>query len=119
MQLSQVIFEAHEYSATIYVVGWLGDNAAVRAEELVRGLPSRLFALRLDLRAVDLIDPGAFVRVARILSRWRDARAGRVTLQFPTRSGSLRQRPRLVDQPNTAGIAVNTAMSWPMSTSPG
>ena len=119
MQLSQVSFEAHLFGATIYVAGWLGDNAALRTEELVRGLPAQVHALRVDIRAVDLIDPNAFVRVARTLGRWRDARRGQVTLQFPARSGTVRSRPRLVDQTSTAGIAVNTAMSWPMSTSPG
>jgi hypothetical protein len=119
MQLSQVSFESHLFGATIYVAGWLGDNAALRTEELVRGLPAQILALRLDIRGVDLIDPGAFVRVARTLGRWRDARRGRVTLQFPARSAGARLRPRLVDHPSAAGIAVNTAMSWPMSTSPG
>ena len=67
MQLSQVSFESHLFGATIYVAGWLGDNAALRTEELVRGLPAQILALRLDIRGVDLIDPGAFVRVARTL----------------------------------------------------
>jgi hypothetical protein len=119
MQLSHVSFESHHFGATIYVAGWLGDDAALRAEELVRSLPARIHALRVDIRAVDIIDPGAFVRIARTLGRWRDAGRGRVTLQFPTRSGVARWRPRVSGQPNTTGIAVSTAMSWPMSTSPG
>jgi hypothetical protein len=119
MQLSQVSFESHLFAATIYVAGWLEDHAALRTEELVRGLPIQINALRVDLRAVDLIDPGAFVRVARALARWRDARSSRVMLQFPSRSEAARPRPRLVGQPSTVGMAVSTAMSWPMSTSPG
>ena len=103
MQLSQVFFEAHHSGATIYVAGWLGDSAALRTEELVRGLPTQICALRVDIRGVDLIDPSAFVRVARTLGRWRDARRGRVTLQFPARSGGARSRPRLVDHPSTMG----------------
>src|SRR5258705_9470448 len=121
MQLWRVSFESHPYSATIYMTGLLGDLAAVRVEELVRALPPDILSLRVDLRAVELIDPGAFVRLARILTRWRDARVGRVSLEFPARS---QPRPtvrplRLVDQPNRIGNPVSNAMSWPMSTSPG
>lgn len=120
MQLFEVVFEAHSHGATIYVVGLLGDLAALRTEEVVRQIPRLILSLRVDLRAVDLIDPSAFVRVARSLNRWRDARSGRVAIEFPARS----QRPqtrhlRLVDQPNTMGMAVSTAMSCPMNMSPG
>ena len=108
MQFCEVLFESHRYGATIYVCGLLGDLAALRAEELVRALTRDIFALRVDLRGVDLIDPDAFVRVARSLSRWRDAHGGRVLIEFPARSKRSRaQHLRLVDQP----IASEMAMS--------
>src|SRR4051794_29767954 len=86
MELYEVLFEAHRHGATIYVSGLLGDAAALRAEELVLALGCDVLSLRVDLRAVDLIDPSAFVRVARSLSRWREARGGRVNIEFPARS---------------------------------
>ena len=119
MQLCRVCFEAHRSGATIYVTGLLGDLAAARVEEIVRALSMDIRALRVDLRAVDLIDPAAFVIIARLLGRWRDAHRGRVTLEFPARSRPRREHLRLVDQPNKIGTPVSTAMSWPMSTSPG
>lgn len=121
MQLCRVSFESHPRAASIYVTGLLGDIAATRVEELVRALPIEMRSLRIDLRAVDLIDPVAFVQIARMLSRWREARLGRVALQFPARSrcGRDSRHLKLVDQPNKIGTPVATAMSWPMSTSPG
>ena len=112
MQFCEVSFESHRHGATIYVCGLLGDFAAVRAEELVRALTRDVFALRVDLHDVDLIDPKAFVRVARSLTRWRDAQGGRVMIEFPARSRRARaQHLRLVDQPRMTGMAVSTAMS--------
>jgi hypothetical protein len=67
-----------------------------------------------------LIDPTAFVRVARLLARWRDTTRGNVMIQFPERSTRPRRsRSRSSDQCGMINTAVNTAMSWPMSTSPG
>lgn len=120
MQLCRVSFESHPSASTIYVTGLLGEAAAIRAEELIRALPTEVFSLRVDLRAVDLVDPNSFVRLARMLGRWRDARSGRVTLEFPARS-MIGREPNLllVDQPNRIGNPVSSAMTWPMSTSPG
>lgn len=112
MQFYEVAFEAHRHGATIYVSGLLGESAALRAEEFVRALTREILALRVDLRAVDLIDPNAFVRVARSLSRWRDARGGRVMIEFPARSTRSRvPNLRLVDQTSMIGMAVSTAIS--------
>jgi hypothetical protein len=86
MQTHHVSFESHQSGATIYVAGMLGDLAAIQTEEMVRTLSWNVFAVRLDLRAVVYIDPNSFVRVARAMRRWRDARSGRVTLEFPERS---------------------------------
>jgi hypothetical protein len=94
MQVSQISFEAHPHGATIYVTGLLGEHAALRTEEVVRALTDDVRCLRVDLRAVDLIDPNSFVIVARMLGRWRDARRGRVSIEFPARSRQ-RQRPHL------------------------
>lgn len=100
MQVCRVSFEAHPSGATIYVTGLLGEHAALRTEELVRALTEEVTSLRVDLRAVDLIDPESFVLVARTLGRWRDARRGRVALEFPARSRDRRRSHlRLVDQP--------------------
>jgi hypothetical protein len=109
MDFCRVSIEAHRFSGTIYVAGLLADLAASRTEELIQGLAGETRVLRVDLRAVDLIDPDAFVRVARILNRWRDLRAGRVTIEFPNRStrrpGSVRDVVLASPAPRaTAGI---------------
>lgn len=112
MDFCRVSVEAHQFGGTIYIAGFLAELAATRAEELIHGLSHETRVLRVDLRAVDLIDPDAFVRVARVLNRWRDLRAGRVTIEFPQRS-SRRRTPRpltLVGQTSTNGSAVSTAM---------
>jgi hypothetical protein len=120
MEFFQLSLEAHGHSATIYVTGLLAQLAAGRAEEIVSGLPAATRILRVDLRAVELIDPTAFVRVARVLARWRDDTRGKVMIQFPERATRQRHlRTRAANQPSTIGSAVNAAISWPMSTSPG
>jgi len=119
----RVLSESHESAATIYVAGLLTDDAAEQTEACLASFGASIRVVRLDLRAVDLIDPASFVRVARSLNAWRDRRRGRVTIEFPLRSQRRAKETRpplqLVDQRNTMGIAVSTAMSSPMSTSPG
>ncbi len=112
MEFFHTALEAHACCATLYITGFLTDGAASRAAELLVGLPDGTRIIRLDLRAVDLIDPRAFVAVARTLGRWRDARRGRVTIEFPQRAS----RPRPTDvypaaQLRTTGMAVSTAMT--------
>lgn len=119
MEFCQVLLEAHRHSATIYVMGLLTDPAARRTEALVGLLPVTTRTVRLDLRAVEFIDPSAFVGVARALNRWRDEHRGRVTIEFPARSRRRAPSFHLVRQRSSTGIAVNTAITWPMSTSPG
>jgi ABC-type transporter Mla MlaB component len=120
MELCQVQLEAHATSATIYVVGILTTDAAHRAELLVASLDRTTRTVRLDLRGVEIIDPMAFVLVARALNRWRDSHRGRLSIQFPEGSMRPRRTPvRLVDQPITIAAAVSAAMSCPMNTSPG
>lgn len=120
MQLCQVQLEAHDTSATIYMVGILTNEAALRAELLVASLQETTRVVRLDLRGVEIIDPSAFVLVARALNRWRDARHGRLAIQFPERSTRPRRiGMRLVDQPIMMTSAVSAAINCPMSTSPG
>lgn len=113
MDFCRVSVEAHKFGGTIYIAGFLAELAAARAEELIHGLSNETRVLRVDLRAVDLIDPDAFVRVARVLNRWRDLRSGRVTIEFPQRS--LRRRGAgpltIIAQPMTKGMAVSTAMT--------
>ena len=86
MEFCQVRLEAHQHSATIYVVGLLADLAASRAAALIAGVPIGTSILRIDLRGVHLIDPRAFVLLARSLNNWRDLRHGRVNIEFPERS---------------------------------
>jgi len=103
MDFYNVLLEAHRHSATIYVTGLLSDPAAVRAGTLIELLPSTTRTVRLDLRAVELIDPSAFVSIARDLNRWRDGSRGRVTIEFPARS--RRRAPYLAAQsPATTDI---------------
>jgi len=53
-----------------------------------------------DLRGVEIIDPTAFVRIARSFSRWRDLRHGRsVLIQFPERSSRTTHAPRSLALP--------------------
>ncbi len=112
MQTHHVSFESHSSSATIYVAGILGDPAALETEELIRALGSAVSVVRLDLRAIVYIDPDAFVRVARAIRRWREARSGRVMLEFPERSqprSAVRYVP--LDHRHVMGAAVSVAMS--------
>ena len=86
MEFCHVRLEAHHRGATIYVVGMLADVAATRAENLIANLSGDLSVIRVDLRGVQIIDPSAFIRVARSLRHWRDLRRGRVTIEVPERS---------------------------------
>jgi hypothetical protein len=111
MEFCRVLVEAHARCATIYVAGILADKAATRTEDVLRSLADDTSVVRVDLRAVDIVDPEAFVRIARALNDWRDSRRGKVTIEFPHRSQRSEHRHlRLVDQP-TSGMAVSTAMS--------
>ena len=97
MEFCQVRLEAHQHGATLYVVGLLADLAASRAEALIAHVPIGTAVIRVDLRGVFLIDPRAFVRVARALNHWRDFRHGRVTIEFPERSAARTPvRPQLI-----------------------
>ncbi|HEX3865294.1 MAG TPA: hypothetical protein VHV78_01025 [Gemmatimonadaceae bacterium] len=112
MEFFHAALEANALGATIYITGFLTDDAASRAAELMVGLSAGTRVVRLDLRAVELIDPRAFVSMARTLTRWRDARRGRVTIEFPRPSANRRRAPlRLVDQQAMTPTAVSTAMS--------
>ncbi|MEO7083398.1 MAG: hypothetical protein ABI442_10025 [Gemmatimonadaceae bacterium] len=112
MELFHTTIEAHSMGATLYITGFLTDAAATQTAELMAGLPADTRVIRVDLRGVELIDPTAFVTIARTLSGWRDARRGRVTIEFPERAKRRKEdRLRLMDQPITTGMAVSTAMS--------
>src|SRR5690349_13220407 len=86
MQTYHVCLESHQTGATVYLAGILSDPASIETEEIIRALPWKILTVRLDMRAVVYIEPDSFVRVARALRRWRDARSGRVALEFPERS---------------------------------
>jgi hypothetical protein len=112
MQTHHVSFESHPSGATIYIAGILGDLAAIEAEEIVRSLMPDVLSVRLDLRAVVYIEPEAFVRVVRATRRWRDARSGRVALEFPERSqprSAVRYVP--LDHRQPAGPMISAALS--------
>jgi hypothetical protein len=91
----EIACEAHSCGATIYVVGLFGDIVASRIERWVASLPDAIVKVRLDLRGVSYIDPASFVRVARVLTGWRDMNGGpagrRVNMEFPERSRSRLQ----------------------------
>ncbi len=86
VEFCHVRLEANQWAATIYVVGLLADLAATRTEIVITSLSEATSVIRMDLRGVQLIDPSAFIRVARSLKHWRDLRCGRVTIEVPERS---------------------------------
>jgi hypothetical protein len=102
----EIACEAHSCGATIYVVGLFGDIVASRIERWVASLPDAIVNVRLDLRGVSYIDPAGFVRVARVLTGWRDthgAPAGRrVNMEFPERSRRRVTLPTLPGRPSAA-----------------
>jgi len=111
MEFYEVSLEAHRHCATIYVMGLLADPAALHTGTLIDLLPPTTATVRLDLRAVELIDPGAFVSVARALNRWRDLSRGRVTIEFPARSRPRSYHLDLMRPRNTLRSPSDTAMS--------
>lgn len=111
MELYEVSFEAHRHGATIYVMGFLADAAALEADTLIDLLPSTTLTVRLDLRAVELIDPIAFVKLARALNRWRDQYRGRVTIEFPARSRRRATHLRLVGRSKSAELVTAQSSS--------
>ena len=120
MEFFRVSTESHVTGSTMYVAGVLVPRAAACVEEEVGGLPASTQTVRVDLRGVVLIDPAAFVRVARVLAHWRDSRRGQVLIQFPKRSYDRRASCSRPLYPSSAiGSAVSMATSWPMRTSPG
>ena len=100
MQLWNVAYEAHRYGATLYLTGMLTGAAATEADETLNAMPDWIRSVRVDMRAVELLDPTAFVELARALNRWRDTRHGKVALEFPARSSQRRSSGlRLVRDP--------------------
>ena len=94
MQLWNVSYEAHRYGATLYLTGMLTGAAATDADETLNAMPDWIRSVRVDMRAIELLDPTAFVELARALNRWRDTRRGRVSLEFPARANQ-RRKPAL------------------------
>jgi hypothetical protein len=92
VEFCHVRLEANQRAATIYVVGLLADLAATRTENVIASLSEATSVVRMDLRGVQLIDPSAFVRVARSLKHWRDLRCGSVTIEVPERSQRVSAR---------------------------
>jgi hypothetical protein len=86
-----VRLEAHQTGANIYVAGYLATCASARTEELIASLRDGTQVVRLDLRAVDIIDPTSFVVIVRALNRWRDFSNGGLHIQFPERSERSRR----------------------------
>lgn len=86
MEFFRLCVEGHRHSLTIYVAGVLCERARLQLERAVADAPLTTLVLRVDLRAVQVIDPSSFVLVARALSTWRDRTSGRVLIEFPERS---------------------------------
>jgi hypothetical protein len=103
-----VTVEAHHSGANIYVAGYLTSCASARAEEIISAVRLGTRVIRLDLRAVDIIDPAAFVTIIRALSRWRDGASGQLYIQFPERSTRPHRGP-----PSLTGAALFGALSLP------
>jgi hypothetical protein len=110
MVLCSVALEGHPRSGTLYMTGVLSEAGVLRARELIDQLPTQARALRIDLRAVIVIDPEAFVGLARFLARWRDARHGRVAIEFPERSSRrvAGGRDTFVARPLESGDAIRS-----------
>ena len=112
MELFRVSIESHCRASTLYIAGFLAPGVAERATELLSALPTTMRLVRVDLRAVVLIDPSAFVQLARALTRWRDACRGQVLIEFPERSHRARSaRPPQLYPRSTIGTAVSTAIN--------
>jgi len=86
-----VAIEAHDTGANIYLAGDLAALAAERIERAIEFLPEDTRVIRLDLRAVELIDPDAFVTIVRALNCWRDSTRGQLHIKFPERTTSNRR----------------------------
>ena len=104
MELFRVSVESHRSGATVYVAGLLTGQAAARLDEATRAVLPSALVMRVDLRGVVSIDPGAFASVVRSLSRWRDDRRAQVLIQFPEHSFRGPPRPRLVYPNQTATL---------------
>ena len=119
MEFFKVSLESHRHGATLYVAGLLAERAATTLDVVVRGLTSEIRVLRVDLTAVVIIDPSAFVLVVQTLNAWRDANGRQVRVEFPLRAPRSHPRVWRECQNSVIPSPVNTASSWPMSTSPG
>lgn len=86
MSYSQVRYEGHAHSATIYVTGMLGPLAAARAEHAIAVIQRTVRTIRVDLRGVSSVEPDSFIRLARALSAWHDRTGGQITIAFPSQS---------------------------------
>jgi len=107
----EITREAHSHCTTIYVAGVFGEVVAARAEQWIGSLPATISTVRVDLRGVSYIDPGSFVRVARLLARWRERSAGRrVRLEFPERSRARPPALRLLRGPLLAATDLSPAL---------
>jgi predicted thioesterase len=112
MVFCRVCREAHLHGATLYVAGVLHNVAAEILLDHLDALPVEAVVIRLDIRAVVLIDPRAFVRVARALNAWRDERRGRgLRIEFPDHSKTRRRALALhiVDHHCATPSVVSTA----------
>ena len=80
MPFTEVVLEAHGSASTLYVAGLLSPHTGARIATLLDGLSEFTRTVRVDLRAVQYIDPVAFAEVVRALASWRDHRWGRVVI---------------------------------------
>lgn len=122
MTFFEIACEAHTHGATIYVVGLFGEIVASRIERWVSSLPDQITNVRLDLNGVSYIDPVSFVRVARALTAWRDARgrsgARRVNMEFPERSRRRAVVPPVASRPSALEITSPGAARSPLHATP-
>jgi ABC-type transporter Mla MlaB component len=113
MQFSEVVLEAHGSATTVYIAGFLSRHAAARMATLLGEVSAFTRTVRVDLSAVQIIDPIAFAGVVRALASWRDHRWGRVMIQFPVRSyrGAIPgQRRATVLEPAMTALAATAGV---------
>ena len=68
--------EAHDYAATIYLIGEVSVRAVLEALRRCEHLPHAVWLLRVDLSAAEPLDAGTHTVLAEALRRWRERRAG-------------------------------------------
>ena len=84
---SQLSVEANAVSATAYVTGPLTVSLAARAIMACRALPPAVRGVRVDLRAVSVVDGHALTMLESYILDWRAERRGVSRVVYPRLRG--------------------------------